>query len=86
MLNDQTVKLKHEQALGEEYGRILEVYIAPFIDEKRRVLFEAFQDTSVLDIDALKSIKLQLTAINALEAHFVEYVTTGKLAKQQLES
>jgi outer membrane lipoprotein-sorting protein len=36
-------------------------------------------------VDTLKDIKAQLTAINSLEAHFKQFITTGKLAKIELE-
>lgn len=85
MLDPEHAKLQAEQSKGEEYGRIFDSYIKPFIEEKQRVLFDAFQQVSVADVDALKDIKLQLTAINSLEAHFNEFVTTGKLAMKQLE-
>lgn len=83
---DNKTKLEMEQAKGEEYQRVFDAYIKPFIDAKSQVLFEAFQATPVGDVEMLKDIKLQLTAIRSLEAHFGEFITTGKFAKIQLEN
>lgn len=86
MLSPEQQKLQSEVVKAEEVERVYDSYIRPFIEEKRVVLFEVFQSTSVRDMDALRDVKLQLTAINALEAHFKEFMNTGKLAKKQLES
>ena len=86
MLEPEKAKLEAEKAKGEEYQRIFDSYIKPFIEAKKEVLFEAFQQVPVQEVDMLKDIKLQLTAVNSLEAHFMEFVNTGKLAKHQLEN
>ena len=85
MLDPEQAKLESEVAKGDEYQRVFQSYVGPFIEAKRQLLFEAFQEVPVSNIDQLKDIKLQLTAINSLEAHFKEFMNTGKLAKKQLE-
>lgn len=85
MLEPEQAKLESEVAKGDEYQRVFQSYVGPFIEAKRQLLFEAFQEVPVSNIDQLKDIKLQLTAINSLEAHFQEFMNTGKLAKKQLE-
>ena len=85
MLDPEQAKLESEVAKGDEYQRVFQSYVGPFIEAKRQLLFEAFQEVSVSNVDQLKDIKLQLTAINSLEAHFQEFMNTGKLAKKQLE-
>lgn len=85
MLDPEQAKLESEVAKGDEYQRVFQSYVGPFIEAKRQLLFEAFQEVPVSNVDQLKDIKLQLTAINSLEAHFQEFMNTGKLAKKQLE-
>lgn len=85
MLDPEQAKLESEVAKGDEYQRVFQSYVGPFIEAKRQLLFEAFQEVSVSNVEQLKDIKLQLTAINSLEAHFKEFMNTGKLAKKQLE-
>lgn len=85
MLEPEQAKLESEVAKGDEYQRVFQSYVGPFIEAKRQLLFEAFQEVPVSNVDQLKDIKLQLTAINSLEAHFQEFMNTGKLAKKQLE-
>lgn len=85
MLDQETAKLQAEVAKAGEIEGIMNSYIMPFIEEKRQILFDAFQNVPVANMDTLKDIKMQLTAINSLEAHFREFITTGKLAEKQLE-
>ena len=85
MLNQEEAKLKAEVAKAGEIQGVMDSYIIPFIEGKRQILFDAFQSVPVENVETLKYIKLQLTAINSLEAHFREFITTGKLAEKQLE-
>lgn len=85
MLDQAEAKLQAEVAKAGEIQGIMDSYMMPFIEEKRQILFDAFQNVPVANVEALKDIKMQLTAINSLEAHFREFITTGKLAEKQLE-
>ena len=85
MLDPEVAKLQAEVATADEYQRVFDSYVGPFIAEKKQVLFEHFQTIPVGNVEALKDIKLQLTAINSLQAHFQEFMNTGKLARTQLE-
>ena len=85
MLDPEIAKLQQEVAKGDEFKRIFDGYVGPFIEAKKQVLFEHFQTIPVGNVEALKDIKLQLTAINSLQAHFQEFMNTGKLARTQLE-
>ena len=85
MLDQAEAKLQAEVAKAGEIQGIMDSYLMPFILEKRQILFDAFQSVPVANVDTLKDIKMQLTAINSLEAHFREFITTGKLAEKQLE-
>lgn len=78
--------LELERAKGDEYKAVYETYIKPFVDEKQKVLFEAFQNTSIANVDQLKDIKAQSTALNALAEHFKRFIETGEIAKYQLEN
>lgn len=78
--------LELERAKGDEYKRVYDAYIKPFVDEKQKVLFEAFQNTSIANVDQLKDIKAQSTALNALSEHFKRFIETGEIAKYQLEN
>ena len=85
MLDPEVAKLQAEVATADEYQRVFDSYVGPFIEAKKQVLFEHFQTIPVGNVEALKDIKLQLTAINSLQAHFKEFMNTGKLARTQLE-
>ena len=85
MLDHEVAKLQAEVATADEYQRVFDSYVGPFIEAKKQVLFEHFQTIPVGNVEALKDIKLQLTAISSLQAHFQEFMNTGKLARTQLE-
>ena len=59
-------------------------FIKPFIDEKRKVLFEAFQDHTISDPDGLMEIKRMLMSLSVLDAEIVNFIDTGKMASQEL--
>lgn len=85
MMNDKQLILENEMAKGAEMKVAYENYIKPFVDEKREVLFEAFSQTLATEPDVLVNIRMQISAINALEADYLSYISTGKLARFALE-
>ena len=42
MIDPEVAKLQAEVAKGDEYQRIFDSYVGPFITEKKQVLFEHF--------------------------------------------
>lgn len=78
--------LEQERAKGQEAELVFETHIKPFVEAKEKLLFEAFQNCPVGNVELLKDIKFQMTAIRSLESHYQEFITTGKLAAIQLES
>lgn len=71
---------------GIEYQRVFDDYIKPFIEEKSKVLFDAFSNVPASNVDALKDIRMQLTAIHALESDFMHYINDGNIAKYEMEN
>lgn len=80
----QKIRLEKEKALGEQYSRIYENYVKPFVDAKQESLFEAFKACPSDDKDKLVLIRLQVNAVEALDVEFQHYITTGKLAEKTL--
>lgn len=76
--------LKKEQKVGREAETANKRFIQPFIEEKRLVLFEAFQVESISNVDGLLEIKRQLMAINALEDEIKTKIDTGNMAAKSL--
>jgi len=77
-------KLEFEAARGEQYKRIMEVYIEPFIASKQEQLFQSFIDSSTENPELLQLIKLQSNALASLSDEFKSHITTGELASKQL--
>ena len=86
MDNQIRARLELSKNKGAEMQRVLDTYIKPFIEEKERVLFQAFRDTQADNVEQLKDIKFQATAIASLESYFKSFVDDGRLAEHQLEN
>lgn len=77
--------LEVEVSRGAEYERCYNSMVKPFIEAKKKELFEAFVSaTNTSDSDLVK-IKLQANALQSLEDEFTSFINTGKIASQQLE-
>jgi len=86
MNREQTIsQLEREVAESSNAEKAYTSYIRPFIDEKRKVLFEAFMTISVEEPNKLMEIKRQQMVLEALNSEVVSKINTGKLARQQLE-
>lgn len=85
MINEIQAKLEIDAALGERKRQIFDEHIAPFIEAKQKVLYEAFVNVPAHDVQQLQNIKMQQTVLSSLEAYFREYIDTGKLARYELE-
>jgi len=79
-------QLKKESTKGRRAQFAYEGFIRPFTEEKRKVLFEAFQAVSVEFPDQLMEIKRQLMAVEALDHELKVYIETGTLAEYQLNN
>ena len=79
-------QLEQERSRGNLARHAYENFIQGFVNEKRELLFKAFGDVSVDDTDALKTIKLQLYAIDQLEVDIQTIIDTGKMASTSLDA
>lgn len=86
MDQNQRTHLEQEIAKGQEYERVFNAYIKPFIEVKQQQLYQLFTSIPLTDVENLKAIKAQSTAIAALEMEFITFINTGKLAAKQLEN
>jgi len=78
-------QLENEQFKGSQAQHAYDNFIKPFVQDKRELLFNAFSATGVNDTEALKTIKLQLYAIDQLELEILSIIDTGKMASKALE-
>ncbi len=81
-LNDiEQVKLNDEAHKGRRHEEVWEQYIKPFFDSKEAQLYQAFVETPTANPEMLSTIKMQHNALRGLEAHFKEFIETGKMAQ-----
>jgi hypothetical protein len=81
----ETLILEKERSIGEEKKRAFEAHVEPFINEKKLQLFEAFCQVNSQDKDMLQSIRMQVSALDAIVEDFRHYINTGKMASISLE-
>lgn len=82
---EELAQLTKEQARGERARRAYDEFIHPFVEEKMRVFFEAFQACEPDNIRRLSEIRRMSMAIQALDDEIKSFITTGKMAEMQLE-
>ncbi len=77
-------KLHNEEAIGMQHEQFWKNFGEPFFDQKKLDLFEAFKAASSDDERSLRLIKMQLNVLEGMEAHFMHYIDTGKMARTQI--
>ena len=84
MIDGELDKLENEQIQGNKAKHAYDGFIKPFIEEKKQVLFEAFQDISVTELEQLTEIKRMLNTLEALDIEIKSIIETGDLASKMI--
>ena len=84
-MSDKKFILEKEVAIASEKQRVYTEHVEPFINAKRAELFELFCSENSLNDDALKGIRMQVSALDAIAGDFQHYINTGKMAEKTLE-
>jgi len=85
MISEESQKLSSEVAIGAEYAQTWNNHVAPFIKRKQADLFSAFLMTPSTEPLRLQEIRMQSTALEAMEVEFLDFINTCKMAQKQLE-
>lgn len=80
MESEERDQLEKEKYIGAEKQVVFTAHVEPFLNTKRKQLFDAFCDTKAQDTEQLQVIRMQVSALDAIEADFCSYITTGKMA------
>jgi len=78
--------LEDEVKLGADARIAYEKFFLPFIEEKRQVFFEAFNNCEPDDAKRLSEIRRMSLVVDAFDKEMQSYLTTGEMAKTQLEN
>ena len=78
-------QLTSEQRRGDRAKRAYDEFIRPFIEEKMQVFFEAFHTCEPDDVKRLSEIRRMSMAVQALDDEIKSFITTGQMARIQLE-
>lgn len=79
-------KLQDEMHRGTQAEFAYEHFLKDFFEQKRQILFEAFQNAPYEDVETLKELKRMSTALDALETEINTIIDTGRMAAKQLEN
>tara|TARA_R110000772_G_scaffold36127_2_gene86726 strand:+ start:515 stop:796 length:282 start_codon:yes stop_codon:yes gene_type:complete len=79
-----THKLEVESALGDRSQKTWDDMVEPFFTAKKAELYDTFLSCPVRDKDALVEIHAQHLGLEAMRDHFMTFIETGKLARNQL--
>ena len=78
------MKLIKDTEVSESHQAAWDNVLLPFFEEYDKNMFLAFQQIPTSDMEALKTLKLQMNVANSLKAHIEHFIATGELAKMQL--
>ena len=74
-------QLQMERGLGAQKQAAFEAHVEPFLIAKRKDLFDVFCQVSAQNVSELQVIRMQMTALDSIEADFRHYIDTGKMAQ-----
>lgn len=76
---------EEELAKGHRAERAYQEFVAPFIKEKKQIFYEAFNSTEPDDTNRLSQIRRMVMTLDTLDQEMKAYMTTGQMARIQLE-
>ncbi len=77
-------KLELEIIVGQKATSAYNGFIKDFIEQRRVILFEAFQNLGVSKQDELIEVKRMLYTLEALDTDIKSIMDTGKMASETL--
>ena len=84
-MNDEiTDQLDTEISKGRSAKKAYEMFFRPFIDNKRKLIYMAFDEVKPTDTESLVELKRHSMALSLLESEMKSYIETGKMAELQL--
>lgn len=79
------VLLKEELAKAYRAQRAYEEFIAPFVSARKEAIWDAFDSTDPSDTMRLAELRRMSIIVSALDEDIKSFMTTGQMAKMQLE-
>jgi hypothetical protein len=77
-------KLEHERFIGSRAEGFYVEFVQPFVEEKKQVIFEAFEATEATNVEQLAELRRMIGVLKAFENEITQYMYTGKMATLQL--
>ena len=86
LTDEQKEQLFNEQIKGNNAQKAYNDFIKPFVEAKRKQLFEVFASLGLTESENLMEVKRMLYAIDTLDAEIRSMINTGQMASQTLNS
>ena len=77
-------QLKEELYEARVAKRLRNDFLGDFFQDKTDLLFSAFKNTPIGDVETLVSIHHQIKSLEALKSEIDSVITTGKLAQADI--
>lgn len=77
-------QLENERFTGNKASQSYNQFIRGFVEDKRKVLFEAFRDLPLTADVEIMEVKRMLYAVDTLEQDLLNIIDTGKMASKTL--
>ncbi len=84
-LNEQKVKqLSNEIDKGKTAEKFYNQFVEPFVEEKRKMIFDAFMDTAPTDIENLAELRRMISIVNIFDYEIRAFMQTGRMAEMSI--
>lgn len=77
-------QLSREIDTGVRAQKFYDTFVERFVEEKRLVIFEAFEATSPTDLEALSELRRMLSIVNIFDTEIRTYIETGQMAQMSV--
>lgn len=76
-----TAAINRDAIRGHRAEGFYEEFVIPFLAEKRKTLFETFQNIPINEIEQLQEVRRMLTVLTAFENDITDTILSGKFAR-----
>lgn len=74
-------QLHREIDTGIKAGKFYDQFVKAFVEEKRQLIFEAFEASLPNDTEALSELRRMLSTINRFDVEIKAFIETGQMAQ-----
>jgi hypothetical protein len=81
---EQAEQLSNEIELGSQAKKFYESFVQPFVEEKRALIFEAFEEVEQTNLEGLAELRRMISIVNIFDYEIRSYIETGRMAQMSI--